>query len=320
MIKTALQIKTIGSILKEKRKEKKLELKDVSTEIKIGIHYLQALEDGNYTKFPSEVYLKGFLKNYAKYLDVNTEKALAMYRRENERKQNDTIINIASKGKQGPKAITFTPNKIIAGIAILAIIMILIYLSTYIGKVVRVPKLEITSPVAITTEESGSYKTDANFITISGLADIGSTLTINEQELKLNNFEKFSQEFNLEEGQNEFDIKSESQFGRIKQIKLVVIKEAGSSEVVTPTPTALQIALDIEVIKADANISITVDGELRTDRLYKVGSTLEFTATNSIVLTTNKPTSLELSINGQINEIESNTTNWTITEGEIVQQ
>ena len=62
IVKTALQIKTIGSILKEKRKEQKLELKQVSDIIKIRVDYLQALEDGNYASFPSEVYLKGFLK------------------------------------------------------------------------------------------------------------------------------------------------------------------------------------------------------------------------------------------------------------------
>lgn len=319
MIKTALQIKTIGSILKEKRKEMKLELTDVSAEIKIGVHYLQALEEAQFSKFPSEVYLKGFLKNYAKFLGVNTEKALAMYRRENERKQNEATINAVSNMKQKTKSFTFTPNKIIAGIAILAVVMILIYLSTYVGRVIKVPKLELTSPVALTDEVEGLYKTDANFITISGVADIGSTLTINEQELQLNSFEKFSEDFNLVEGTNEFIIKSESQFGRSKTIKLLITKEEGQPVVtVTNSPKALQIDLQIEVVQADANITISIDGQTRTDRIYRVGSTLEFVATEKAEITTNKPSSLNAKINGEDVNITSNSTTWEIIDGEIV--
>lgn len=318
MIKTALQIKTIGSILKEKRKERKMEIKDVSDNIKIAGHYLQALEDGDFTKFPSEVYLKGFLKNYAKFLGVGTDKALAMYRRENERKQNEATINAVSKVKSKPTAITFTPNKIIAAIAIAAIIMILVYLATYVGKVVKVPKLELSSPITLVSESEGSVKTDANFITISGSAEIGSTLTINDQELKLNNFEKFSQDFNLEEGNNVFVIKSESQFGRTKELKLTVSKEAGPAITATPTPTPVQIAMQIEVQKKDANIAITVDGEKRTDRVYRIGSTLEFTANDKIEITTNQPASMLLKINGEVIAISKNTTSWQVVDGVIV--
>lgn len=319
MIKTALQIKTIGSILKEKRKDLKLELTDVSNEIKISVIYLQALEEGSFSKFPSEVYLKGFLKNYAKFLGISTEKALALYRRENERKQNESSINAVINSKPKTKAFTFTPNKIIAGIAILAIVMILIYLSTYVGRVIKVPKLELNSPITMTTDTEGLYKTDANFITISGIADIGSTLTINEQELKLNSFEKFSEEFNLIEGTNDFIIKAESQFGRSKTIKLQITKEAGNPlPTVTATVAPLEILLDIEIVKADAQIAISVDGVSRTDRVYKPGSTIEFNAKEKIELTTNKPSSLQVLINGKAVVIDSNLTSWEIVDGEIV--
>lgn len=319
MIKTALQIKTIGSILKEKRKELKLELSDVANETKISINYLQALEDGNFSKFPSEVYLKGFLKNYAKFLGISTEKALALYRRENERKQNESSINAVANSKPKTQGFTFTPNQIIAAIAILAIVMILIYLSTYVGRVIKVPKLELNSPITMITETEGVYKTDANFITIAGVADIGSTLTINEQELKLNSFEKFSEEFNLIEGTNDFVIKAESQFGRSKIIKLIITKEAGNPlPTVTDIPLSLEIRLDIEIVKADAQIALSIDGISRTDRVYKLGSTIEFTAKEKIELTTNKPSSLQVLINKEPVTIDSNKTNWEIIEGKIV--
>ncbi len=320
IIKTALQIKTIGSILKEKRREQKLEIKQISDIIKIRIDYLQALEDGDYYKFPSEVYLKGFLKNYAKYLGINTEKALAMYRRENERKQGDPAIKAVNKINSKNFALTFTPNRLIALIAGLAIVLIVIYLSTYVGKVLKKPDLKLTSPVAIDTETEAPYKTDANFIELAGTAEIGSKLSINDQQLNLNNFEKFSKQFDLEEGLNKFVIKAESQFGRSKIMTLVVTKEAGVINTPTPTPESISMNVSIEVQKKDTTLSAVVDGEKRTDRLYKVGSTLDFTANKSFTLKTATPSSIQVKVNGISQTVSQIETTWEIVGSDILKK
>ena len=91
MIKTSFQLRTIGALLKERRKERKLTLGQISEITKIRSEYLKALEESNYDSFPSEVYLKGFLKNYAKFLGINTERALAMYRRERDFKKQPEV-------------------------------------------------------------------------------------------------------------------------------------------------------------------------------------------------------------------------------------
>jgi cytoskeletal protein RodZ len=318
MIKTALQIKTIGLLLKEKRKEQKLELKQVSEITRISVAYLAALEEGNYSIFQSEVYLKGFLKNYAKYLGINTEKALAMYRRENERKQNEATINMVSKVKPKNLAITFTPNRVIAGIAILAILLIIVYLGSYVGKVLKKPDLALTSPIALTAEVEGSYQTDANYIDLSGTVELGSRLYINDQELKLNNFETFTKQFKLELGQNKFVIKAESQFGRDKTLTLVVTKE---TDVVTPTPapTPMTWALNIVVSGKDATITVLIDGDTKTSRIYKVGSTLDFTATKTIEIKTNQPSSLKIKINDVVQQSGTDVS-WDMESGQLVKK
>jgi len=318
MIKTALQIKTIGLLLKEKRKEQKLELKQVSEVTKISVAYLAALEEGNYSIFQSEVYLKGFLKNYAKYLGINTEKALAMYRRENERKQNEATINMVSKVKPKNLAITFTPNRVIAGIAVLAILLIIVYLGSYVGKVLKKPDLALTSPIALTTEAEGSYQTDANYIDLSGTVELGSRLYINDQELKLNNFETFTKQFKLELGQNKFVIKAESQFGRDKTLTLVVTKE---TDVVTPTPTPTPMtwALNIVVSGKDATITVLIDGDTKTSRIYKVGSSLDFTASETIEIKTNQPSSLKIKINDVVQQSGTDVS-WDMKSGQLVKK
>ncbi len=61
----------IGSLLKEKRESLGLTILDVSNVLKINPTYIEAIEKGEIEKFPAEVYFKGFLKNYAKYLEVD---------------------------------------------------------------------------------------------------------------------------------------------------------------------------------------------------------------------------------------------------------
>lgn len=319
MLKTTLQTKTVGTLLIEKRKEKNLDLKDVSVAIKIRTEYLLALEEGRYEVFRSEVYLTGFLKNYAKFLGIDTEKILAMYRRENERKASGTE-GIIGKLKESRSGLVLTPNKIVTILAGLAVLIVLIYLGTYIGRVLKKPDLKLTSPVAVIQDQEGTFKTDATTIELVGTVEIGSKFTINDQELKLNNFEKFTKEFNLEEGSNTFILKAESQFGRSSIITLVITKEQGAiSTSPSPTPTPTLISASMEIIKKDTNITVTVDGEIKTNRIYKVGSTLEFTAFKSFELKAATGSSVILKINGETKTIESSNL-WEIVNEEIIRK
>jgi transcriptional regulator with XRE-family HTH domain len=320
MIKTALQIKTIGTILKEKRKELKLELKQIAEITKIRSDYLAALEEGNYAKFPSEVYLKGFLKNYAKFLGISTEKALALYRRENERDDSQTSLSSSLGSHQMEKLLVLTPNRVLTLIAGLAILIIVIYLGSYVGQVLRKPDLKLTSPVAFADEGSVAYKTDANFIEITGTVEIGSKLTINDIELKLNNFEQFTKEFNLVEGINTFVLTAVSQFGREKSITLTIQKEEQPLPTATPTPGVNELQLSVEIVDRDTQITVFIDGEKRTERLYKVGSTLEFTAKEKIELRSSRPASLKVILNSEEQPLESVITIWRITDTGIVKE
>jgi transcriptional regulator with XRE-family HTH domain len=317
MLKTTLQTKTVGTLLIEKRKEKDLEVKDVSLALKIRSEYLLALEEGRYNVFRSEVYLIGFLKNYSKFLGIDTEKILAMYRRENERKYlgEDSLITKPLNKKLN---LILTPNKIVTILAGLAVVLVLVYLGSYVGKVLKKPTISLSSPVVMEQEGETIYKTDAAFIELAGLAEIGSKLTINDQELKLNSFEKFSKEFNLEKGINTFVIKGENQFGRSSIITLVVTKEE-SAVTVTPTQIPLIMSVSMEIIKKDTNIIVLVDGEKKTDRIYKVGSLLEFTAFKSFELKATNVTSVNFKLNGVTETINQDTV-WEIINGEIVKK
>lgn len=72
----------IGNKLKEAREARGLTLEDVEEETKIRRKYLQALEEEQFQILPGPIYAKAFLKNYARFLDINVEEALEDYNRQ----------------------------------------------------------------------------------------------------------------------------------------------------------------------------------------------------------------------------------------------
>ena len=68
-----------GTILQQIRKIKSVTLEELSQITCIRITYLQAIEDENFSKFTSEIYLKGYLLCYIEALQLPKEQVLADY-------------------------------------------------------------------------------------------------------------------------------------------------------------------------------------------------------------------------------------------------
>lgn len=69
----AEETKNVGNLLRNRRKEMNLSLKEAENATSIRIVYLQALEDGEMNKLISPVYAQGFYKQYASFLGMDGE-------------------------------------------------------------------------------------------------------------------------------------------------------------------------------------------------------------------------------------------------------
>jgi cytoskeleton protein RodZ len=69
----------VGEILRKKREESGLDLRAISKTLKISHAYLKAIEDGAFEKLPEEVYIKGYIREYAELLKVDPETAINAY-------------------------------------------------------------------------------------------------------------------------------------------------------------------------------------------------------------------------------------------------
>jgi cytoskeletal protein RodZ len=68
------QISQAGDLLRQKRKELNVSLKEAENATSIRTAYLQALEEGEMNKLISPIYAQGFFKQYASFLGIDGEK------------------------------------------------------------------------------------------------------------------------------------------------------------------------------------------------------------------------------------------------------
>ena len=68
-----------GEILKKKREELGYNLKEIAKTLRIRSDYLKAIEEGTFEKLPVEVYTKGYIREYAKFLKTDPEIVIKAY-------------------------------------------------------------------------------------------------------------------------------------------------------------------------------------------------------------------------------------------------
>lgn len=71
------ELKTVGDVLRGRRKELQMSLKDVETATSIRTNYLQAIEEGQMEKLISPIYAQGFVKQYAIALGLDGERIIS---------------------------------------------------------------------------------------------------------------------------------------------------------------------------------------------------------------------------------------------------
>jgi len=115
----------LGQWLRETREDKRLSLEQVEEATRIRRRFLQALEEGNYAALPTPVHVRGFLRNYAQYLDLDVAEVLSRY--EDETREDEAPLE---PGLFHPADITLSPttwlrlDRMFAILIILAIVLV----------------------------------------------------------------------------------------------------------------------------------------------------------------------------------------------------
>ena len=204
--------RTVGVRLRLARKRKEISLEDAEEVTKVRVKYLEAIEKDNWSEFPSRVYLLGFVRRYAEFLDLNSEKILEEFKVEFGRAK--TTPRRSNRTAYLPKFI-ITSKLVISTIVILLIAGIITYIAVSIGRFSRPPTIEITSP----KEEVVADKS----MLIDGKTQSTAIVEINSQLVGVEDSGHFAQKVELSEGLNIFEIKSKSRLGKETTRALKVI-------------------------------------------------------------------------------------------------
>ncbi|MBR0261605.1 MAG: helix-turn-helix domain-containing protein [Selenomonadaceae bacterium] len=63
----------VGYTLRQERERQNLSISDIEQGTSIRALYIEAIENGEYDKLPGAIYTKGFIKNYAKFLEMDVD-------------------------------------------------------------------------------------------------------------------------------------------------------------------------------------------------------------------------------------------------------
>ncbi|QQG43676.1 MAG: helix-turn-helix domain-containing protein [Candidatus Daviesbacteria bacterium] len=208
-------MRTVGQILKEEREKKFYSLEEIEKATKIRKELLEALENDDFEKLPPPTFIQGFIKNYARFLKLDSEKLLAIFRREFSDVKNPPRVLESFSNPVDKKKFSLTPTKVISGVVIFLILVFFTYLWFEYRFLTSAPFLEVDSPQDKITVSSPTVR-------VVGKTDPEDQVTINDQQINVSPNGGFSQEIQLEGSSNTITVTATSKSGKSTLIKRTV--------------------------------------------------------------------------------------------------
>lgn len=102
----------VGQVLRQRREDLGLSLDDIQAKTKIRKRYIQALEDGDWSILPGEVYGRGFIRSYAEAMELDGFALLKQLDEERQAalpKDSSPVTNSAVPGTDAPTGLSEKP-------------------------------------------------------------------------------------------------------------------------------------------------------------------------------------------------------------------
>ena len=258
---------TLGEKLQKIRAEYRVSLADVARETGIRKEHLEYLEKGEYIKLPADVYIRGFLRSYARFLGVDPKALIRLYERErsiakNLGKEPEKALSATAKPSRRLSFFVVTPRVMIGSIAAICIVGIAFYLY-------REYRIFVSEPYLVLLEPSNGQSVSNDESTVVGKTDRDAKLFLNDQPIFVNEAGEFRERVRLQPGVNTVTVKVVNRFGkeRVETVSVLasyVVPESAPAPEVPPVPVAPKLMLSTTAKKP---VSILVRSEER--ELYR---------------------------------------------------
>ena len=298
-ISNLLPDRSIGKKLKNAREGKAYSIDEVSSSTKIRSEYIKAIEEDNFTKFDSHVYAKGFIKNYALFLDLDPEPMIALYRRDYENlneKRKVKQINETTEVKKNNVGIyiknNITKRRISYSIFSLMIIVISGSLLLFLQTTFTPPFLKITSPEIEENDEYEKISTDKKSLRISGETNPNTLIKVNEEPVPLKPGNTFETDFlPLTSENNIVVIEAQSPLGIKRTMKIEFIRSDLENQKKVEGDALIMIK------EKPVFVLIRADGIIKFNDIAVPNEVINITADKFIEIESSEPQYINLQIN-----------------------
>lgn len=142
----------LGDQLLAAREAKGVDLLRAERETKIRRPYLAAMESGAWDELPAPVYARGFVRNYAIYLGIDPDEALASWQRERGEVPVQPAIVVPRPIEAPRRGIVLGPGVIVAALVTVGALAIVAYIGFQLLRFSEPPVIAVTDPAAAVTE------------------------------------------------------------------------------------------------------------------------------------------------------------------------
>ncbi len=146
----------LGDTLRTQREKKGITLDQAAADTRIREKFLKALEDSDYQSLPGAVYTKGFLRNYAEYLDLDADELVVLFHQE--RGQAEPARTFQPMRPIIRRSLIFTPAVLVPVVVLAGIVLFVGYLYYQFVSFAVPPKLEVTDPPGDAIAQVASYQ------------------------------------------------------------------------------------------------------------------------------------------------------------------
>ncbi len=90
-------LKRIGNFIREARLSRDQSIEELASDLKIGVHQLKAIEDGNKEMLPEQVFIKAMVRRISQKLKLDTEFIMNEFNQERGEIKIEEIVEEVSK-------------------------------------------------------------------------------------------------------------------------------------------------------------------------------------------------------------------------------
>jgi cytoskeleton protein RodZ len=145
----------LGDLLRQQREQMGVTMPQAAEDTRIREKFLQAIESGDYQSLPGTVYTKGFLRNYAHYLNLDAEEMLALYT--GERGGADPARSFAPMRPLVKRSFIFTPTVLVPVLVLAGILLFVAYFYYQFTSFAVAPHVDITDPPGDAVSQAAEY-------------------------------------------------------------------------------------------------------------------------------------------------------------------